>query len=451
MTKTINLKIGVSGVRGIVGDFLDPTLVTGFAAAFGNYVGGGRVVVGRDTRATGPMFESAAVAGLLAVGCQPVVIGVAPTPTVMITVDRMRANGGVVISASHNPQEWNALKFISSKGVFLSEAEAMELLNIYNQPDDAFAKELDYRNMRSLDDAFVEHKRRVFANVDRARVVKAKLKVAVDCCNGVGAVYSKPFLEELGCEVVGVHDQPDGRFRRPPEPLPENLGELTKAVKRHHCAVGFAQDPDGDRIALVDETGVALDEQRSLVLAVSRILAKTPGNVVVNAQTTKAVDDVAARYGCEVFRAKVGEINVVAEMIARDAVIGGEGNCGGVIWPAVHHCRDSFASMALILETLAVTGRPLSDIVTELPAYHIRNAKLRWSADEATRITRALTSRLNGPRVSTVDGLRIDEDDGWILIRPSNTEPVLRVTAEAKTSERAEALLNEYVEMIKNM
>jgi len=444
MRKVSSLKVGVSGVRGIVGEALTPRLAADFAASFGAYVGGGRVVVGRDTRPTGPMFEDAVVAGLLASGCQPVVLGIVPTPTIQIMVDKTRANGGIAITASHNPESWNALKFIGGSGLFLNHNEAAELLDIYNQPDAECSREEDIRSVRRMDAAFDEHKRRVFEKIDVELVRSAGFAVAVDCCSGAGAPYAAAFLEELGCRVVPLFDNTDGKFARKPEPIPENLSALMEAVVEHSCDIGFAQDPDADRIVVVDETGAPVGEQYSVVLAAEHVLSKTPGPVVVNLATTKAVDDVAARYGCPVFHSKIGEINVTEEMLARNAVIGGEGGSGGVIWPAVHLCRDSFVGMALILEMLAERKKRLSEVMAGIPKYHTANRKVPRSTVGAIEAVRRLREKHADLNPKTLDGVRMDWPDKWVLVRPSNTEPVVRVTAEALFQDAAEALADEF-------
>ena len=444
----VNLKVSVSGVRGTVGDSLTPPLVAGFAAAFGEYVGGGRVVVGRDTRPSGPMFERAVVAGLLAVGCQPVLIGVAPTPAVQVMVDEHKANGGIAITASHNGAEWNALKFIGASGIFLNYNEAAELLDIYNQPERGYVHEDEFRDVRVVANAFDVLKGRVFKQVDVAKIRAAKLKVAVDCCNGAGAFHSRAFLEELGCEVVALFEETDGVFRRKPEPIPENLGALAKAVVDNRCDIGFAQDPDADRIVVVGADGMPIGEQYSVVLAAEHVLSKTPGPVVVNVQTTKAVSDVAAKYGCVEHLTPVGEINVTSKMLAVKAVVGGEGGSGGVIYPAVHPCRDSFTGMALILEMMALRHQSLKQILDTIPRYHSASAKVPCPASAAVDALRRLVAKHASAHPLTIDGLRLDWDDAWMLLRASNTEPVVRVFAEALTQAKADELVKEFAAQI---
>ncbi len=440
----VNLKVSVSGVRGTVGEALTPSLITNFAAAFGEYVGGGRVIVGRDTRPSGPMYERAVVAGLLSVGCQPVLIGVVPTPTVQVMVDEYNANGGIAITASHNPAEWNALKLIGASGIFLNYAEAAELLDIYNQPDRGYVQEEEYRNVRSFENAFDVQKNRIFKQIDIDVIRSAKLKVAVDCCNGAGAPYTRDFLEELGCDVVALFEETGQGFQRKPEPVAENITALRQAVVEHKCDIGFAQDPDADRIVVVGADGIPVGEQYSVVLAAEHILSKTPGPVVVNVQTTKALTDVAAKYNCEAHLTPVGEINVTSKMLKIGAVIGGEGGSGGVIYPAVHPCRDSFTGMALVLEMMAMRKQSLAEIFEGIPVYKSAGAKVPCSPIRAVEILRELTVKYADANPVTTDGLRLDWDDSWVLIRASNTEPIVRIFAEALDQKRADDLVAQF-------
>lgn len=451
MTIKRNFKVSVSGVRGVVGETLTPTLAAEFAASFGEYVGRGKVVVGRDTRPTGELYENAVVAGLLSVGCQPVLIGRVPTPTVQMIVDEYNANGGIAITASHNPVEWNALKFISSSGVFLSHSEAGELLDVYNQQERAYVPEADYRNIRTVANPFAVHRRRLFKQIDIELIRRAGFKVAVDPGNGVGAFFSRQFLEDLGCDVVTVFDETDGIFRRKPEPAPQNITRLCELVREHHCDIGFAQDPDADRLVIVDNQGTPIGEQATLSLAVEHVLSKTPGTVVVNIQTSQAVEKIAAHYHCPLYYSRVGEINVTCEMMSRGAIIGGEGGSGGVIFPAVHPCRDSFTGMAILLEMMAARKKTVVELAAGLPQYVLVNDKKSCSAAKAFELIRRLKSDYAHCNPNGLDGLRLDFPDGWVLIRASNTEPIIRVSAEAQTRERAEALLAEFVVIIEQM
>ena len=442
MGKANKLKFSESGVRGIVGEGLTARLAVELGAAFGFYLGGGCVVVGRDTRSTGSMFEQAVTAGLRAAGCEVALVGVIPTPTLQFTVKSTGASGGIAITASHNPSEWNALKFVGSGGTFLSPGEASGLFDLYNQGNFPYRAERDFRSVRVLADAFAAHRKRILEVVDADAIRARKFRVAVDCVNGVGAVYSAGFLRDLGCEVFAVNGTPDGSFARPPEPLPENLGELCRAVRENRCDIGFGQDPDGDRLTVVTEEGVALSSHYTVALAVDQVLdGGDPGPVVVNVQTSRLVEMIAESYGCRFFSAPVGEINVVEKMIEVDGVIGGEGNCGGVIYRRIHPGRDSFGAMALILERLAFSERSLSGIVADYPP--IANLSCRFDVPpiRSRAILAEMTRRYREFAPITFDGLRFDLPEGRVLMRSSNTEPILRLNVESSNRREAEALL----------
>jgi len=437
------LKVSISGVRGIVGDSLSMTLVSQFAEAFGNYVGRGRVVVGRDTRPTGEMLEHAVVAGLLAVGCEPVMLGIAPTPTLLILVNDLKARGGIAITASHNPIEWNALKFVNRHGLFLDQVEATELLDMYHQSQRGFVEEGDLATVTYRADPFTPHRERIYRAVDQAVIRAARLKVVVDCCNGAGAPYAPDFLRGLGCEVIALHDEVRGVFERGPEPVPAHLGALGEAVRRHGAAVGFALDPDADRLALVGPDGQPLGENYTLVLAVAHALSRQPGLVATNISTSKAVEDVTRAAGGTLLYTRIGEINVSGELVRRQGLIGGEGN-GGVIWPAVHPCRDSFTAMALVLEMMATRRQGLDAIMATMPHYHSVSLKVACPESEALRVVRELRERYADREPNTLDGIRIDWDDRWVLVRPSNTEPILRIFTEARDPAGAQELADTF-------
>ena len=445
------LKFSEAGVRGIVGDSLTPQLTSSLASTFGKYTGSGRVIVARDTRNSGKMLEQAVIAGLLAVGCQPLILGIVPTPTLQLMVKHYNANGGIVITASHNPVEWNALKFIGPKGIFLDIRESSELFDVFTQGNLDYCAENDFKTIRYEENAFELHMQKIFNEIDVEAIRKRKFKVAVDCCNGVGALYSKHFLEKLGCEVFSIYDKPNGIFERPPEPLTKNLSTLSETVKKHNCVIGFAHDPDGDRMTLVDDNGQALDPQYTIALAVEHILYENPAPVVVNIQTSRAVENIAKSYGCEVFYSKVGEINVVNMMIEKDSEIGGEGNCGGVIWRRLHPGRDSYVAMALMLEMLALNNESMSDICKTIPHYFTLSDKFPCSAFRAREIIHELSKRYQEYECITFDGLRINLPNGWVLLRGSNTEPVLRLTVETKNLQEAKKLLKDFSNEIKKM
>ncbi len=446
------LKAGVSGVRGVVGDSFTPQLATAFAQAFGTFVGRGTVVVGRDTRVTGAMVEQAVIAGLQSVGCRPLLAGVIPTPTVLILTRELGARGGIAITASHNPAQWNALKFVDRNGLFLNEIQAEELLDVYHQQVFALVSEPEIPTEKRVSNPTETHWRRIAEYVDLDAIRKQRFRVALDCCNGVGAVHSVPFLRDmLGCEVFAVLDQPTGRFEREPEPTPDHLEILCEAVQAHQCDVGFAQDPDGDRLALINERGEPLGEDLTLALAVEQVLsAHGKGPVAVNLATSKSIEYVANRHGCEVTRTRIGEINVSQTMLELGAVVGGEGN-GGVIVPAMHPCRDSYVGMALILELLAARNERVSVLRDAIPRYYMAKEKRRIRGERVPGVLRGLRRLYEDQNPSMLDGVYVDYGTSWINARRSNTEPVIRLTAEAPSPEEASALLDRLRDQIRTL
>lgn len=438
------LKVGVSGVRGIVGESFTPQLAAGFAQAFGTFVGQGAVLVGRDTRPSGFMIENAVVAGLQSVGCKPILAGVVPTPTVLMLTRQRGARGGIAITASHNPADWNALKFVDRRGLFLDETRAQELFDIFHQQDFPLVAEADIPPVITETYPVEYHFKAILEYVDHAAIRKKKLRVAVDCCNGVGALYS-PFLLRslLGCEVVSLFDTPSGVFERDPEPLPAHLARLCETVVREKCDIGFAQDPDGDRLAIVDERGIAIGEDLTLAFAAWEVLERhETGPVAINLSTSKAVEYVARQRGCEVVRTRIGETHVSGAMLEIGAVVGGESN-GGVIVPRIHPCRDSFAGMALVLELLAAEGRSVSQLRAEIPEYFVVRDKVPARPERAPAALRQLRRIYADRKLSFLDGVFMDLGDAWVHTRRSNTEPVIRITAEARARAEAESLARE--------
>ncbi|MBN1419993.1 MAG: phosphoglucosamine mutase [Planctomycetes bacterium] len=431
------LKISISGVRGIVGDSLGPMLLVRFAQAFGTYAGGGTIAVGRDTRTSGEMVSHAVIAGLLSTGCEVIDLGIAPVPTIQFYVRRSPSAGGIAITASHNPAEWNALKFIGPRGLFLDAAEARELLDIYHQSDYRRAETAALRAVArdaSAIDRHIDEILRVLGPVPH------HLRVAVDAVNGAASDASPRLLEALGCEVVPLHTTPDGRFPRPPEPVAENLKRLCAAVRRHRADVGFAQDADADRLAVVDERGRPLGEERTLALAAEYVLSRERGPVVINLSTSLAVEEIAARRHAKLFRTRIGEVNVTGKMEEVGAVFGGEGN-GGVIWPRINFCRDSLVGMASILHLMAKRGAPISRISASLPRHAMVKRKLALPPiDVADLLARLREASREEGEWSDLDGLRFASGSSWWHVRPSNTEPAMRLVAEAKTERRARAI-----------
>jgi phosphomannomutase len=442
MPKAHLLKISVSGIRGVVGEFLTPALARAFAQAFGTYVGLGRVVVGRDSRASGPMLQHAVHCGLLAAGCEVMDVGVLPTPTLQIYAGATRARGGLAITASHNPPEYNALKMFNSAGLFFNHYERGELLDIYHQS--AF-REASNEEIRSVttDPAGPAslHFSRVLQFVDVDRIRARRFRVALDGVNGAGSRMSVRFLEGiLGCELHAIAVDPEKPFPRIAEPRPDTLGDLAALVRERSCDIGFGQDPDGDRLAVADERGHVLDNDEVLALVVEAALERNPGPVVVNLSTSAVVDDVARQYRVRVHRTPVGEANVVETMQAVNAVIGGEGNNGGIIFPAVHYCRDSYTGMAFLLDRMARTGKTVSGLAGHLPHYFRKLGKVPFEHGRLGPLMQALEHALPGAAKDRSDGLKLTLADGWIHVRASNTEPILRLAAEAKSPERLQEL-----------
>jgi len=439
------LKIGVSGIRGVVGEFLTPALACSFEQAFGTYVGGGRVVLGRDTRASGEMLTHAVACGLLAAGCEVVEVGILPTPTIQMYVASTRAQGGIAVTASHNPPEYNALKLFNAQGLFFNNYEIAVLTDRYHQSDFRQATNEEMRRVICDHDAAPKlHFEKVLAHVDVERIRRRKFRVALDAVNGAGAVTTPGFLRDvLGCELKAIAVDPTKPFPREAEPKPETLGEIAELVRRCHRDIGFAQDPDGDRLAVIDETGFVLDNDDVLALAVDVALRRLPGDVVVNLTTSAVIDDVARAHGRRVYRTPVGEANVVETMQAVNAVIGGEGSNGGIIFPAVHLCRDSYTGMAFLLDRMAETGEKISALAARLPKYYRRYGTVAYRHGRLGPLMQSLEARFPAAEMDRSDGLKLMMPEGWIHVRASNTEPLLRVAAEAKSEPEVEKLYGE--------
>jgi phosphomannomutase len=436
------LKISISGVRGVVGESLTPTLLVRFAQAFGTYVGPGTIVIGRDTRTSGEMVRQAVLAGLLSSGCRVIDLDVCPVPTVQLLVRERRARGGICITASHNPAEWNALKFINSAGLFLAAAQARQLLDIYHQGEYAKVSGAEMRDVTREAGAIDLHVKAVLDALGPLPAAARRLRVVVDSCNGAGSVVAPRLLAALGAEVVTVNTTPDGTFPRGAEPTPENLGELCRVVRETGADVGFAQDMDADRLAVVDEQGVPVGEEYTLVLAARYVLARERGPLVANLATTVALDAVAREFGCPIYRSKIGEANVTEEMRRQGAVVGGEGN-GGVIYPRINFARDSLVGMALVLHLLADDGRAVSEILGGLPRPFMFKEKLACRSDKIGRVLKTVREAYARWPQDTRDGVKVTTPDGWFLVRGSNTEPIIRLVAESETEAQARALVDD--------
>ena len=447
------LMISVSGIRGHVGTDLTPEIVARYAAALGAWsrrsAGSSArpaVILGRDARTSGPMFARAAAAGLMSVGVDVIDLGMVPTPTVQLAVEHHHAGAGLILTASHNPIEWNALKFVGPDGIFL-DADAGTIVRELAERGPGRAGWADIGRVLQDEDAIGRHLDAILAlpMIDVPRIRKQRFKVALDCVRGAGATAMLPLLERLECEVHGINLETDGMFPRPPEPVPENLGELSRLVKESGAVVGLAIDPDVDRLALVDETGHPIGEDYTLAFAVAAVLdgrrnEGTRPTVVVNLSTSLVVEDAARSRGARFVRAPVGEANVARAIRDEHALIGGEGN-GGVMLPALHIGRDAPLGVALILHLLAATGVTLSRLVSAAPRYTIVKAK-GPRGPELQPLYDRLRQRFPDAVVDERDGLRLSWRDRWLHVRPSGTEPIVRLIAEAPTAADAEALIS---------
>ncbi|WP_339727959.1 phosphoglucosamine mutase [uncultured Gimesia sp.] len=439
--------LSISGLRGVVGNGLTPDYLTRFAAAVGTIANKGTIVLSRDGRSTGEMVRHAVIAGLISTGCRVVDAGIATTPTCGVLVTHLKAAGGIQITASHNPIPWNGLKPFSAEGSVFNQEQGEQLLDVLNNETFNYVPWDELGHLEVYENAAGPHIVRVLELVDVDQIRQRKFKVVLDCNRGSGGVATPQFLEALGCEVIVLGGTADGQFEHTPEPLKENLTSLSEAVVKHKADAGFAQDPDADRLAIVDETGRYIGEELTLALGADYVLARTPGPIVVNGSTSRVTADIAAKYNCPFFRSYVGEAHVCAKMKQETAIIGGEGN-GGVIDPKVGYVRDSYVSMAYVLAGLAASGQTLSAWADSLPQYSIVKNKITCPREQVDSACKALEAHFDSATASTGDGLRLDWDDRWVQVRASNTEPIIRVIAEAPQQTEAEALCNTAMEIV---
>jgi phosphomannomutase len=440
--------LSISGLRGVIGDGLDPGYLVDFACALGTMFDGGPVVLARDGRSTGAMIRHAVTSGLLASGCRVFDADITATPTCGVLVQELRTAGGLMITASHNPIEWNGLKPFSSAGSVFDQALGERLVDILSRRAFRLASCDKLGQVETIADPGAPHLRRVLSLVDAASIGKRRAKVVLDCNHGSGSVLGPRLLQQLGCEVHVLGGSPDGQFEHVPEPLEQNLTGLCDEVRSRRADIGFAQDPDADRLAIVDDQGRYIGEELTLALCADYILARTPGPVVVNGSTSRTTADIAAKYGCEFHRSYVGEAHVAAKMRSVKAIIGGEGN-GGLIEPRVGYVRDSFAAMAYVLAGIAAAGRPLSAWVDSLPKYSIVKDKVICRRDQVEAACAALRKHCRDATAQEGDGLRLDWPDRWVQVRASNTEPIARVIAEAPEAAQARKLCSEAIEIVK--
>ena len=451
----------ISGIRGTIGgttsDNLTPVDIVAFASAYGSWLrdnvtnGSNKVVVGRDARLSGDMVSSLVMQTLVALGFKVVNIGLATTPTTEIAVTEEHADGGVIITASHNPKQWNALKLLNNKGEFLNAQEGNDVLKRAEASKFTFA-DIDSIGSIEINNTYnSKHIEKVLALplVDVDAIKKANFSVAIDCVNSVGGIILPELLEKLGVKnVLKLNCEATGKFAHTPEPIPENLVETAAAIRTNKVDVGFVVDPDVDRLAIINEDGTMFGEEYTLVSVADYILQHTPGNTVSNLSSTRALSDVTRKYGKEYNAAAVGEVNVVTKMKETNAVIGGEGN-GGVIYPEIHYGRDALVGIALFLSLLAKSGKKCSELRKTYPEYVISKNKIQLTPDtNVDAILANIAETYKNEKVNTIDGVKIDFAQGWVHLRKSNTEPIIRIYAESSSMDAANALAQEIMNKI---
>jgi len=432
--------LSISGLRGIIGDGLDPDYITTFASALSTMWQGGTVILSRDGRSSGNWIKHSLLGSLIAGGCRVLDADICSTPTCGVLVDHYQAAGGIQVTASHNPIEWNGLKPFSPKGSIFDATLGEKLIRCFESKEFHYAGWDGLGVVETLSDPSAPHMERIFNLIDIDSIKQAGLNVVLDCNHGSGAILGPRLLESLGCHVTVLGGKPDGQFEHTPEPVAENLTGLCDVIRDRDADVGFAQDPDADRLAIVDNTGRYIGEELTLALCADHVLKDRRGPIVVNGSTSRVTADIAKKYDCEFYRSDVGEAHVVAKMKDVAAVLGGEGN-GGVIEPQVGFVRDSFVSMAYLLEGLSQQPeRRLSDWVDHLPQYTIVKDKISCPRDRVETASDALAKHFQDAEQSRGDGLRLDWNDRWVQIRASNTEPIIRIIAEAPNSTDAKTL-----------
>jgi phosphomannomutase len=452
------LMIGVSGMRGTIAGTLTPAVVTRMASAFAVWLHEGpgplngrahRVVFGRDSRPSGNWVQDAASAALIAAGIELIDLDVVSTPGVAMMLKHLGADAGLIATASHNPIEWNGLKFLNRDAVAPPPLDAAAIRKLYDEGRTRLASVHELIPPQRNGETHALHVRRVLEHVDGLGISSKRFKVVLDSVNGAGCVSSATMLNKLGCQLIHLNGIPNGKFAHQPEPTETNLTGLADEVRRQKAHVGFAQDPDADRLAIVDENGTYIGEEYSLALAARLILSKKKGAAAVtNLSSSRMLDDIAAKYDGRVIRTAVGEANVIQAMLDNGAVIGGEGN-GGVIDPRIVPGRDSLVGIAYVLQLMTATGKSISQLVKELPRYQIVKTKFECRREDANRAVEAIKSRFASERIDTQDGIRIDWDDSWVHARPSNTEPIMRIIAEAPTRDAAESRVSAIQEVVK--
>ncbi len=444
------LMVSISGVRGEIGSSLSPQVITKFILAFGHYLTGGKVVLGRDSRVSGPFVADIVRGCLAASGCDVIDVGIVPTPTVQLEVEHHQAEGGIAITASHNPIQWNGLKFMGSDGRFLPPAPAEKVYKMADQNEFSLS-EWQHLGQISYDEQAVQRHIDKILNlsyIDVEGLRMRKFRVAADTVNGAGGVIIPKLLDALGCEAVTINEEPSGMFAHTPEPLAENLVQLSEQIKKQRADVGFAVDPDVDRCAIVDNTGKPIGEEYTLVLATKLIFSKQMGRMAVNMSTSRASEDIAKYYNCMFVRSKVGEINVAEKMKEIDAVIGGEGN-GGVILTELHLGRDAPLAVALTLQHMLEFGGTLRELAATMPQYAMVKQKISIEGKNPDALLRDIAEQYKDREPDLLDGVKIDFQKSWVHLRKSNTEPILRIIAEAPTEAEAKELTEKFMKEVR--
>ncbi len=443
------LMVSVSGIRGVVGETLTPDVLVKYTLAFAELVGFGTIVVGKDSRVTGDMVENIVVGTLLSAGCDVIKLGIIPTPTCEIMVVEKKASGGIIITASHNPQQWNALKMVESDGMFLRKDSLEKLKELYNKKEHIVASWDKIGTVKEDNSAMEIHVNKMLSlkYIDVPKIKERKFKVVLDTNHGAGGNVGKYFLEKLNCEIVPMGLQTDGNFEHGLEPIPQNLESLCKRVKETSADVGFAVDPDGDRLAIVSNNGVTIGEEYTMAIAVKCMLEKNKGAVTVNLSTSSMSEQIAKSLGCDFFRTSVGEINVSSQMKENGSIIGGEGN-GGVILPDVHYGRDALSGMIMCLQYMADTKKSVAEIVDSIPKFYMIKERVELGGVNPDKVVSEIEKRIEAGEINRDDGLRITWKDYWVHVRKSNTEPILRIILETSSKEKSEKLLNDIKEMI---
>ncbi len=431
------LKIGISGIRGIVGDTLTPGLIMDFSSAFGTYLNSQKVLLGRDTRLSGPMLQSATVSALLSTGCDVIDLGVCPAPILQYLVKRLKAKGAISISAGHNDANWNALTFINREGTYLNSYQGEEMLDIYHLGRFKKVSTASLGALVSRTDYLDTYFQDLVKFLDTETIKKTAFKVVIDACNGGGAGIVDIFCRHLGCELIPVNNEPSGYFPHEPEPRPRYASEVASIIKITTANAGFLLNSDVSRISIVSEDGETLSEEYTLPLIASYYLRKKPGAVITNLSTSRMIEDVATYQDCRVIKAKVGQSPCIQEMIEEDGVMAGEGS-GSVAIRQFHPAYDGFLAMGIILEMMAVEKLKISAIVHQLPKYHIKKEKIYCPPVKAHSIINEIRKLYPSQKVNLSDGIKVDWKDGWIHIRVSATEPMIRIISESRSEDKAQ-------------